>query len=483
MQDRRKFVRGLIGFASTVPVISPAGAASGLAGGARPANPRAGGDLGRRIFAHWHIFRRSFENAPSSIDRYAEYLSPDGLGGKYRDSGGVIRERPLPRAPRTESNWMVLDFIDEIQTAARAGIDGFQYNIGWLKRDSKQFWIPLLEMLEASEKAGEEFSIMLSLDCAIIKPSWPIEDVVDALVSVATRPTIARASDGRLLLGAFAAELWPVSRWSDLLAGLSARGQNTYFIPTFLNPREAAPYLSVAHGASIWGGNRFSQLPAVQTFGDAVRALGKTWVAPVWSQDFRPKDRWFAEARNSELFRENWRRATESDADGIAIVTWNDYSESSEVQPSTSTQYAFYDLTKFCAAWYKLRKMPPIVEDVLLYFHRIEATDAPETGSLQHARFVNRFNDGTFNEIELLAFLVEPGRIEITTINGRAAMDAPPGLTSLRAPLAAGRPSFRLLRDNRVVIDLESTFEIRESSKYQDLLYHGGSSSRAPSRG
>jgi hypothetical protein len=59
-------------------------------------------------------------------------------------------------------------------------------------------------------------------------------------------------------------------------------------------------------------------------------------------------------------------------------------------------------------------------------------------------------------------------------------MTAPAGITSLRMPLAPGRPAFALRRDGRDVISFESAFDIRTKAPFQDLLYRGGSSTRPP---
>jgi hypothetical protein len=174
----------------------------------------------------------------------------------------------------------------------------------------------------------------------------------------------------------------------------------------------------------------------------------------------------------------------EIDSDAVNICTWNDYSEGSEIRPSTSIQYAFYDLSAFYIAWFKSGVMPPVTEDVLYYFHRIESTEAPGTGTAQPFRFsvgfLNRFSDPVCNDIEVLAFLKEPGEIEIVTAKGSSRLKAKSGITSFRTPLVPGKVSFQINRGNTTVLSLVSAFEIRETSRYQNLLYHAGSSSRAP---
>ncbi|WP_187436473.1 endo-1,3-alpha-glucanase family glycosylhydrolase [Bradyrhizobium hipponense] len=368
--------------------------------------------------------------------------------------------------------------VHDIRAAVAVGIDGFQFNIGSTKQDSYLYWLPLLDMLAACERLDVTFSIMLSLDCAVLARDLPITELADALASVAKRIPIARTPDGRLILGAFAPERWPVTRWRQLFAELAAKGEVVYFAPSFLNGSEAFPYLPLVDAASIWGGNRSSQFAAIESFALLIRAAGKGWIAPVWPQDVRPKDFWYVEAGNSRLFRQGWERAIAADADAVAIATWNDYSEGSEIQPSTSIQHAFYDLTAFFVGWYKERKQPSIAKDVLFYFHRVESTDAQAGGSLQTSRFTRRFDDPESNEIELLGFLTSAGRLEIETSKGIVNVDATGGITSLRAPLVLGRPTFRLVRSGKAEISFASAYEVRAESQYQDLLYHSGSSDR-----
>ena len=445
-----------------------------------PFDPGPQNAAGRRVWAHWHVFPTSFDNKPAASDTYANYMTPDAVDGTmFRDVGGWLRERPLPRPPRRERDWAVLDMVDEIRDASAIGLDGFQFNILSIEPDNRH-WINLTNMLEAAKRPRLDFQIMLSIDCVANRTDVPVESFVTALAQIAGHPCVARRADGRVILGAFAAERWPTDRWERLLAGLAAHAQPVFFIPHFLDVSKAPSYLPLIQGASVWGGNHLSQLRNMALFATALRAVGKVWMANVYPQDFRPKDGWFAEAENSRVFRAGWQNALDTGAEMVSISTWDDYSEHSEIKPSTGTQYAFYDLTAFFVEWFKTGKQPGITRDVLYYFHRIESADAPGTGSAQARRFYNHFDEPTLNEIEVVAFLKAPGRVTISTAAGTKGTDADAGITSLRVPLAPGRPKFALLRAGETVISLESAFAIREKSLYQDLLYRGGSSTRPP---
>jgi hypothetical protein len=92
-----------------------------------------------------------------------------------------------------------------------------------------------------------------------------------------------------------------------------------------------------------------------------------------------------------------------------------------------------------------------------------------------------RFVDfGPRDEIELLAFLTAPGRLQVDVGGSAASINAPAWITSFRVPLREGRPRFRLSRGRGTVIDFKSAFVISNHIRHQDLLYRGGSSSRPP---
>lgn len=437
---------------------------------------------GKKVYAHWHWFPTSFDNRPPEADIYADYLSPEGSQGKLLAEGGYIRERPLGLRPRPEPNWAILDMCDEIKAAHDIGLDGFQFNIGSVEPDSI-YMINLRNMLEAANLGPAGFKVVLSPDAFILK-NTSVDLIAGAVLKLAENPSIARHSDGRLLLGAFAPEQWEIGRWKAILQRLSSGGEKVYFFPTFLDVARVFEFIDLIDGASMWGVDRLSEIRRLKRVAKQIKQAGKAWASVVWPQDFRPKNRWFAESRNSELFRASWQAAMDVDSDAVNICTWNDYSEGSEIRPSTSIQYAFYDLASFYIAWFKSGAMPRVTEDILYYFHRIESTEAAGTGTAQPFRFstgfLNRLFDPACNDIELLAFLKEPGEIEIVTAKGSHSLKAKSGITSFRRPLVAGKVSFRINRGNNTVLSLASAFEIRETSRYQDLLYHAGSSSRAP---
>ena len=429
-----------------------------------------------KVFAHYFPpFPISLDDRDGSRDYYAtQYLSPDGEGGKYRDMGGYLRQRPLPRPP-LGADWQVRDLENEVRRAAAIGLDGFACDI--LAASGPQ-WDRVLHLLEAARRAEPTFRVLLVPDLAGALGREP-ERVVDVVARLAKHPATFRLPDGRVVLAPFDAQRRPSSWWAAQVAALKERGIDVALVPILQGwRRHAADFAPISAGLSSWGPRTPSAARALRDEPAAARTYAPLWMAPVAPQDFRPKGFEYWEAANSETYRAMWEAAIGGEADWVQVITWNDYSEGTEIAPSTGTQWAFYDLTAYYVAWFKTGRPPTVARDTLYYFHRSQPTTAVFDRDRQPQAFRSRGGEAPRDEVELVALLSSPGVLEIDTDRSyRRAAGA--GMTSLRAPLAPGRPRFRLERDGATVIALESAWPVVDRVVYQDLLYRGGSSSRS----
>lgn len=432
----------------------------------------------REVFAHWHFFPISIDNQRQGADYYdREYMRPGVGASNNLKFGSFIRERPLPRPPIEGKDWLVVDLEQDLTWAAAIGLDGFFYNIITIDQASP-FWKLFINMLDAGQRSGTSVRVIPNLDATLLA-NQPIAAIAKAIKSVADHRALLRRADGRVVLGAFAPESWPAQNWLNLFADLRSQGVLVEFVPTFLNAAAAdAAHWQLADMVSEWSGNYLDGVAHLDVVRSLYKARQKKWCSPVWPQDFRPKDGVFGEAGNSRLFREAWMSAIRGGADCAQLLTWNDYSESSAVRPSSGIQYSFYDLAAYYVAWFKSGRPPPIQRDVLYYFHRVQPAAGRGLGSAQSGVFSLQWGRKVLDEIELLAFLARPGEIEIDIVGNTRRIMAPAGVTSLTMPLQPGRPAFRLIRDGQTDIACESAFVIVDQAPYQNLLYHGGSSSR-----
>jgi hypothetical protein len=207
---------------------------------------------------------------------------------------------------------------------------------------------------------------------------------------------------------------------------------------------------------------------------------------PVDPQQYRPKDFLFWEAGNSATYREAWTGSIKGDADWVQLVTWNDFSESSAISPSTdatlqrSIGTGYYNLTGYYAAWFLTGQQPQITHDVLYYFYRREATTAAAPAQTQRDTIAT---GAAQNEIELLAFLTSPGVLKITIGGKTYTQNAAAGMASFSVPSQAGTPVFALSRSGADVFSFKGGVQIYGAgglpSGIQDLTYWNGSASKA----
>ena len=247
------------------------------------------------------------------------------------------------------------------------------------------------------------------------------------------------------------------------------------FLPVFLDwKRSALEYAAISDGFSWWVPRTPDRGQRLDDDARTAHAQGKLWMAPVAPQDFRPKSGFFFEAGGSELFRRMWEGAIRGGAEWVHIITWNDYSEATEIAPSSGIGYAFYDLSAYYVAWFKSGRPPTVPYDILYYFHRTQPAAPIRAGSRQAKIIAPLGTEAPRDEVEAVALLTAPGEIEIT-VGGRVRRQpAAAGMTSFRVPLAAGRPRFALRRGGRVVLSAESDWTISSEYAYQDLLYRAG---------
>lgn len=428
-----------------------------------------------RVYAHWHAFPISTDNKNPAEDYYAWELRP-GANAAYADVGGYFRSRPLPRPPRPQSDWRVLDAMEDAGRAQAIGVDAFIYNVMSFRNTSIHY-INMQAMREGIRRLGNGFKMMPSLDLTNGN-SATLDMVLDLVMSFYTDTVTLRKSDGRICLGAFCPESKPIEFWQELDTALANRGVSTNWTFMLVNwGLYSGPYGQFADVLSHCG-TTFGDMGMTVQRANQARSIGKTFMQHTWTQDFRPKSRTFVEGAGSLLHRTGWAQAMAAGIDRVVLGSWNDYSEGTEIAPSTASQYAHYDMAAYYTQLFKTGVAPAIRRDVLYYFHRVQPSSPATTTARQPAPFVRRGGYTEKDEIELVGFLTAPGTLEIE-VDGtvtRQAVDA--GVQSLRAPLGFGVPQFRLTRGGSTVQQVDSAFEIKASADYQDLLYRCGGSSR-----
>ena len=440
----------------------------------------------KKIFAHYFVtFPLQVDNKPPSQDYYnRNYLSPSGESGKWAAKGGFLRQRPLPPSAAAGANYQLLNMEQEVRMAIARGITGFTYDaMGVKEATAADSHLHLL--LTAAQAVDPRFKILVMPDLSALKSD--ADAVTQIIAAVASSPSAYRLSDGRLVVTAFAAAGNPPEWWASIFAQLKSQGINVSFVPTFLGwEGQAKAFAPISDGFGDWG--TATAGVSAHMKGDPATAhgsYGKLFMMPVDPQQFRPKDGVFWEAGNSDTFRNAWSSAIDGGADWVQLVTWSDFSETSQIEPYTDATLrrdigtGFYDLNAYYAAWFLTGKPPSITHDVLYYFYRIEPTDA---ASPAQSAFKRTGTAPAKDDIELLAFLTAPGTIGISIGGQNFTQNAPAGVTSFKVPLQPGTPEFSVSRNGSTVFSFQAPLQIFGQgglpSGLLDMTYWSGSGSK-----
>jgi len=448
----------------------------------------------KKVFA-WYFppYPLSISNESDSQNWYERWLNPDGGGGEYRSTGGFLRDRPLPMPQRADADWRQLNFEVEIRQAIAMGLDGFILEMSYRQQHPDDRWNRVRAMLDAAQVVDPEFKIMLAP--GFPKDAGALPDELGAtILAVANHPSTFHLPDGRLPMATYYPERpatdggKPIQWWQLLFEQLHTQGVDVAWYPVFLSPStmNALPDLEewyqTSAGYSRWDGRWASQATSNATEAAKAHSRGLQWMARASFQDMRIRKPSYLELRhwessNSATLRAFFEQAIGGDADWLTVLTWNDYSET-QTAPSRNRGYAVSDLIAYYTTWFKTGAPPPIYRDALYYFHRKQRSDAPYDLAKQTAGAMRiAAGPAAENNVELLAFLAEPGELTIRQGSDIKIQVANAGVTSFKVPLVPGTtPQFELRRQGVLVESLVSHTPVAATVDYQDMTYYAGGS-------
>ena len=441
----------------------------------------------KKVFAHYiPTFPVSIYNGVSAKDYYnTQLLSRTGESGKWIKEGGFLRQRPMGVTPTAGAAWQQHNMEGEVRAAIARGITGFTFDVmaGSQATNSNS---ALHLMLAAAQVVDSRFKIVVMPDISALGSDT--NAVVQIIASVASNPAAYHLSDGRLVVSPFDASLNSAVWWQVVISRLTAQGIQIALVPTFLGWTASADLFNpISYGFADWGSATVIGSNALEGDPSIVHSVyKKIFMMPVDPQQYRPKDFVLWEASNSAAFRTAWSGSIQGDADWVQLVTWNDYSESSQIAPSTDATLqrnistGYYNLNGYYASWFLTGQQPKVTHDVLYYFYRREPTTAAGAGQVQKDTF---YSGTAENTIELLAFLTSPGTLKITIGGKTYTQNAPAGMTSFKIPTQAGTPLFALSRSGADVFSFNGGMQIYGAgglpSTVQDMTYWSGSAAKS----
>lgn len=429
---------------------------------------RSGADH-KLVFAHYFTpFPISLDNVDPGQDYYARhYLRSDGEGGKFARFGGFLRDRPVPRPPRS-GDWVLDDFRTEIAQAQAVGIDGFSVDVLDL---AGVHWERVNRLLQAASTAGD-FTIMLMPDMTASAGRASYQDLARAMAGLAANPAAYRTAEGRVVIAPYKAEERPVSWWTDFLTEMRTQYDlDVALLPVFHDPAVNMPlFREISYGFSYWGVRNPQALAEEPNWAAQAHAMGRLWMAPIAVQDYRPTQAIFDEAANTSTLRTSWAQATQQDADLAQLVTWNDYGEGTSFAPSEAHGSAFLSLSAYYAAGFRSGHSPTIRRDAVYLTHRLQ--DYRLTPSSQQQMATLRSGTQPVNQVEVVTLLTAPAEVTVWVGESTYRYQAPAGPHVQTFPLAIGWVRTAVRRDDSLVVDACSPQSVNASAAVQDLQYH-----------
>ncbi|WP_078628164.1 glycoside hydrolase family 71 protein [Streptomyces sp. NRRL F-2664] len=443
----------------------------------QPAALRSG-EAGRKlVFAHYFTpYPLSLDNAGADNDYYARnYLNPDGESGKHGRYGGLLRDRPLPVAPKS-GDWEYANLQQEVRTARAAGIDGFTLDLLSL---SGKNWDRSNLLMAAARSVDPHFKIMLMPDMTSLKTDDP-RVLAEAIATLGDASAAHRLPDGRLVVSPFKAEAKSVAWWTEVIRVLRAdHGIGTAFVPLFLDfGAHSGEFAPISHGFSEWGSRSYVGQESSTRDVRRAHGMGKIWMQPVSVQDARPNQGIYDEAGNTATLRATWTRAIEDGADWVQLTTWNDYSEGSQFAPSVHNGHAYLDLTSYYLTRFKTGAWPKIVRDTLYLTARTQFAGADPTGDQSLVMSLRKGSAPPRDTVEVLSFLTGPAVVRTTVGTVRGSHDAPAGLHSQLLPLRTGTSAAHVTRDGKTSAEVDLPYRVDHSVEVQDLQYYAATSGR-----
>ncbi len=424
------------------------------------------------VFAHYFPpYPISLENYPASRDYYTvNYLQASGEGGKFASTGGLLRDRPLPRDP-ISGDWEFVDMGNEINHAKAAGVTGFAVDL-LTTNTSDQLWRRTTSMLRAADADGN-FSIMLQPDMWGIGSITPAQ-FAKAMATLSSYKSTYRLKTGQVVISPFLAEAKTPAWYSEALGIMKSQyGVSATLLPLFLNASYMKQYASISIGFGHWGERDAVVINQSGNGAADAHALGKVWMEPVSVQDERPRDAVYDEAWNTSTLRASWTKAINQNADMVLLTTWNDYSECSSWAPSTDHGTAFLNIGKHYLTKFRTGSYATPSHDSVYIVHRIQKySTMPTTYTKVMKRHYPTGGSASRDKVEIVTVLKASSEVTVVIGGVTYKYTAPAGLATELFNLAEGKFTATVNRSGDTVATVTTKDAVKFTTEQQDLSYH-----------
>lgn len=401
---------------------------------------------------------------------------------------------------------------NDIRAAKELGVDGFALDVF----NGKQAKNLISDFIKAADAIGaKDFKVFLSADMSL---KFSAEDIVDTLKTYGDNPHYLKINGKPLLStydgGSLGADWWE----NNVLQPLASSGKQITFIPYFdrPNPNGDSPsyenwkrvlekYSSVdglfnflMPGSTPFystdeniGHHWWSILEAEENLARAVHDSKKIFMAPFmpyyWAACHPVRQ--YMEHQGGRGMDNYWTSIIEKQKPEIVeIVTWNDYSESTFIQPTRLTlekakgiksqpHLGYYELMKYYVSWYKNGRKPDITRDGLFFFYRthpLAATASDDASACALGPISNGQKWGLIKDvIYVTTAMTKPAILIVKSGSTTKEYSVPEGLHTLDVPFQPGEQTFSIVRNDKKQIETTGTDIVADPVVYNFNVYSG----------
>jgi hypothetical protein len=379
---------------------------------------------------------------------------------------------------------------NDIRAATDMGVDAFALDVF----SASQAKPLLTAFIAAADSIGaSQFKFLLSADMA---RQFPASDIVSVMEAFADNPHYLKLN-GAAVLSTYGGTNLGNAWWqSGVLTPLRQAGIQVVFVPYFdrSNPNADSPTLqnwiaTIQRFPSVNGLFNFlipgstpfystdpnigrhwwSILEGDEALAQALQSSGQIYMAsamPYYWAVCHPF-RQYMEFQGGRGMDNLWTSIiTKQHPNLVQLVTWNDYSESTYVEPThiPPTQTAgipslphlgYAELLKYYISWYHKGAKPTITRDAVFFFNRTHPKDAIATNdssvcNLGPVSAGQRW--GLLKDvIYVTTALTAPAELIVQIGSYYQTYQVPTGLTTTDVPFVAGSPRVELWRNGKKI--------------------------------
>jgi glucan endo-1,3-alpha-glucosidase len=415
---------------------------------------------------------------------------------------------------------------DDIRAAMDEGLDGFIFDAFTGKQAKGDFE----DYLAVADQIGAaNFKIALSVD---MSKDFPAADIVEVIKEYGNNPHYLKIH-GRPLLSTFGGQEKGDQWWKDnVIDPLARSGHPVTFIPDFDrdSPNADPPTretwnhvvseyptadglfnfilpgsLPFPSNDSRMGNHKWSLTEGSENLSATLQTRHKLYMATYmpyyWAVCHSARQ--YLEFRGGEGMDAEWQSIIlHRHTDAVEIVTWNDYTESTFIQPTaipkTGTpgivsmpHTGYYELLKYYISWYRTSQRPTISKDAIFYFYRtqpIRPEPAQDTACKMGPIDPRQLWGDVQDRIFITTALMAPAQLRVTSGGRTSTISVAAGLNSAELPFLIGPQHFELWRNGKLVakadgVPVTPTDSVQNLNVYSGYVISDGSnsSSFAPS--